>query len=87
MQIQMLAYLAICCFAGKLWGYAVVTSSEAQLFALPIKINVSRGGWLTRNAGAADVMASVWSVSSSQITIITNQTTTQTSWYYLVFAN
>ena len=35
MQIQMLAYLAICCFAGKLWGFYANDNSNTYCDITP----------------------------------------------------
>ena len=66
------------------WGYAVVTTNKETSFSLPIAVNELFGGWVTRNASVADNIASIRSLRSSEIILITNQVSSQTSWYFVV---
>ena len=61
------------------WGYAVVTTNKETSFSLPIAANELFGGWVTRNASVADNIASIRSLRSSEIILITNQVSSQTS--------
>ena len=75
----------ICALVNKAqWGYAVITTATETEFQLPLTLTNYFGAWVTRNAAVADVIVSVRSIRSDKIVLITNQTTTQTSWYYLV---
>ena len=80
-------YICLGSFFGGLiiqWGYAVITNASETSFTLPLTLTNYFGAWVTRNANAADVIASVRAIRSNEIILITNQTSTQTSWYYLV---
>lgn len=69
---------------SKQWGYAVVTTNKETSFSFPIAVTDVFGGWVTRNASVADNIASIRSLRSSEITLITNQVSSQTSWYFVV---